>query len=256
MLSLLRWLVWFSWRAFLPLFAAAWAAGHYGRELPLSSALDASLAASPVQAPTHERPFEHDFRGGRYLVTPRAEYSLRGLIVTHNNVTAIDDIYHSSRSVDVRDICVVWGDTALSGAFRDVTYWSEPWTCNYQFRERIPDEFSEDELSNNHLLPADEKIARAISNTHIGDQVELDGMLVDYFPVGASEAVRHSSLVRTDRGNGACEVVYVEQFRVIKRSHESLWLANLLCRRLGWAALTTALILSLIVPYLEYRAMG
>ncbi len=253
MIVALRLLTRWSWRLCLPLYVAGLVAGRHAAQLPDPAQLDPVLQKEPEQHAMTSRAFEHQWRGKSYVVTPKAAYSLRGLIVSHNEISAIEDIYHDSSSVDVRDICVVWGDTAVNGAYRTVTFWSEPWRCLYQFQGDL-EGFSEDELSNNHLLPADELVAREVSRTHIGDQVEMDGMLVDYYPAGASEATRSTSLVRTDRGNGACEVVFVKRFRVIKAGNPGWWQLRHAARFGGLLALGWALCLSPILPYLEFRS--
>jgi hypothetical protein len=75
---------------------------------------------------------------------------------------------------------------------------------------------------------------------HVGDQVHFRGYLVDYTgPAGT----RVSSTVRTDTGNGACEVVYVEGFEILDSTNR-LWrrafkgsLLALLASLIVWALL-------------------
>lgn len=254
MLSLLRHLHrLFAWAA-IPSFIAASIIGGRARELPESARLSQNLAREPEQEEIDVRPFAHEWRGARYIVTPRATYSLRGVVVSHNDISAIDDIYHTSASVDVRDLCVVWGGSALSGAYRKLEYWSEPWTCFFRSSGPIPREFDPDELSNNHLIPADETIAERIMSARIGDEVEFAGELIDYHPAGASEAVRRTSLERTDTGNGACEVVFVRSFRVVTRSNRWLWALHRWLRNFGWLSVIGAVLLFLVRPWLEFRA--
>jgi hypothetical protein len=61
-------------------------------------------------------------------------------------------------------------------------------------------------------------------------------MLVDYSPKSNPRWVRRTSLNRKDTGNGACEVVFVEDFKIIKQGNPAwhllftitLWLTILL----------------------------
>jgi hypothetical protein len=78
--------------------------------------------------------------------------------------------------------------------------------------------FTENCLSNNHLLPADEFIAAAVKRARKGDQVRLKGWLVSY-GIKDTPYSRGSSTVRNDRGNGACEVVYVTEFEILREAN-------------------------------------
>jgi hypothetical protein len=64
--------------------------------------------------------------------------------------------------------------------------------------------------ANIHLIPADEKLADALTKLRIGDVVELGGLLVE---VTAGGWKWTSSLTREDSGPGACEVMWVEWMR-------------------------------------------
>jgi len=48
-----------------------------------------------------------------------------------------------------------------------------------------------------------------------GDQIYMKGRLVDYSVEGRG-GERKSSTSRTDSGRGACEVVYLEDFRILR----------------------------------------
>jgi hypothetical protein len=73
-------------------------------------------------------------------------------------------------------------------------------------------------LSNNHLLPADPLVADAVRKARKGDQVRFKGWLVSYGQKGTPYS-RGSSTVRNDRGNGACEVVYVTEFEILREAN-------------------------------------
>lgn len=66
--------------------------------------------------------------------------------------------------------------------------------------------------SNMHMIPADAGVARQMRETRVGDIVEFSGSLVE---ARASDGyIWRSSLSRTDTGNGACELVYVQSFSI------------------------------------------
>jgi hypothetical protein len=174
---------------------------------------------APVQTEIVEHSFPFTYYDKTYRIQPLAEYEISGLIVTHNNISSITDAYHTSKSVDFRDVCVVWGSNVGSGAFQRFKFWSEPWTCYFQTKPGHESaSLNEREISNNHLLTNDSAIRKLINSVSIGDQIRLKGKLISYWPEGYSELERRSSMTRSDTGNGACEVMWVEEAEVLKRS--------------------------------------
>ena len=88
------------------------------------------------------------------------------------------------------------------------------WTCYYEYPAGVA--FSESEVSNNHPITDSPAVRRQIDGLRRGDQVHLRGRLVGYRDRLWGEFWRNSSLTRGDSGNGACEVVFVEEVEVLK----------------------------------------
>jgi hypothetical protein len=67
------------------------------------------------------------------------------------------------------------------------------------------------------MVTDDPAIARALRKVRIGDQIRVQGYLVDYTTLknGVPAGTRVTSTVRTDTGNGACEVLYVESLELL-----------------------------------------
>ena len=209
-------------------------------QLPDYTSIDKRLLQAPVQQSIALSQFKINFKGRSYQVRPRASYDLRGLIVSHNNPQGIGDIYHDSKSIDTKDLCVIWGLNVRSDAFRKVRYWSNAWTCFCQWDESGLS-FSPKLLSNNHLITDNDVIRRKIANVAIGDQIHIKGMLVDYKEIGSQRGWRNSSLVRSDSGNGACEVVFVKELKVL-RSTNRIW-------RDGFKTALTLLVVTLGIKF-------
>lgn len=67
-------------------------------------------------------------------------------------------------------------------------------------------------LSNNHIIPSEERILKCLRNLKEDDFIKLEGYLVDvtYTNIYNSYSANWTtSLSRTDHGDGACEVFYV-----------------------------------------------
>jgi hypothetical protein len=66
--------------------------------------------------------------------------------------------------------------------------------------------------ANTHVIPADSLVARGLSHLRRGEVVTLSGDLVD--GVRDDGASIRTSLVRTDTGPGACEVMLVREVQI------------------------------------------
>ncbi|MCK5211620.1 hypothetical protein KAJ89_02865 [Candidatus Parcubacteria bacterium] len=205
---------------FLIIFAVlVWLVSWYQlRELPDSSTIQPEVNTAPTQAKTERMPFTFNYRDTDYRVVPLADYKLQGLIVTHNNINAWYNYYHDKDSVNLKDICVIWGENIADNIYQKMKFKSGEWTCYFESWDsdtwRV---FDPNKLSNNHLLAKDLSLQKKIRNLNIGDQVYLEGMLVSYGKAGLDEKYyRASSMSRTDSGNHSCETFFVEKLEVIK----------------------------------------
>ncbi len=199
-------------------------------DLPPRSTLRPELSHLPDQKESDRAPFDFEYRGHTVNVQPVAAYQLHGLVVSHNNIASIADIYHDSTSVDTKDLCVIWGANLERDDYLRVKYWSGPWTCYAQWRDGVV--FAGDALSNNHLITSAPALRRQLAGVRVGDQIRFRGLLVNYRVDDWGEYWRRSSTDRTDGGDGACEVVYFEDLQVLARGTPG-WYAAYDLGRLG-----------------------
>jgi hypothetical protein len=96
--------------------------------------------------------------------------------------------------------------------------------CFYKYKDsgHVNKEYVDTHMSNNHIIPANINIKRALRTAHKGDLVEMDGFLIDVKQriQGGSTYFWKTSLSRSDTGNGACEVLYVKRLRINDRLYE------------------------------------
>lgn len=199
---------------------------------------------SPVQKETDQRPFTQKIDDRNYVITPKASYELTGLVVS---VADLDrqwfNIYYKEDPLNIRDFCVIWGGNVARDDYQKVRFSSGVWTCFFEHGFGVS--FNPHELSNNHILPAHTDIADKLRETEVGDQIRLQGLLVDYeLP---DKGRRPSSLIRNDTDDGACEVVYVMEFDFLKRGNV-LW--RLTRDMTKWLAI--AVFLGVCVTYFLY----
>lgn len=201
-------------------FAGWWAKGR----LPSPTSLRPELRREPVQTETRRAPFAFDYAGEHYAVRPRAEYELWGLVVSHNDPGGLGDIYHDDRSVDTRDLCVIFGDNTTRADYQKVEFSSGSWTCRYRYPDGVT--LRLDGISNNHLVTDDAAVRATIGTIRIGDQVHVVGQLVDYQAASNPSFWRRTSLTRRDDEQGACEVVFVTALEVLERATPGWYAAH------------------------------
>lgn len=227
--------------------------GYYNMgALPDASEMDQELYREPIQRAVNERNYRFEWKGSTYIIEPVADYDIAGVVVTHNNVSGIGDAYNTSNSVALKDLCVLWGDNISSNNFHKMEFWSDPWTCWMSTPDRaVFSEFNQNQLANNHLLAADETVAKKIQSVRIGDQVRLTGQLVNYRMVGGDWEKRNTSTVRTDRGNGACETMMVHDIEILARGTPGwYWVWDI--AKVGLILLVLAKLLSFVALPLRY----
>jgi len=216
--------------------------------LPDPARIDRAITVSePLQEASDRRPFTTTITGYTYTLTPRATYAIAGLVVSQHRGDALLNLYHQADPGNIRDVCVVWGEDITNGSYRKVTFWSGEFTCSYSWSGALTPAFNPEKASNNHLIPADSAVAGRIGAIHVGDQIRMTGLLVDYTVTKDGQEIftRRTSLTRGDTGNGACEILYVIDLAVVVAGDHLRADAG---RYLGYAVL--ALLAALAVVWL------
>ncbi len=192
------------------------------------------IANEPEQTTTREKPFYATVNDVEYLIEPEYAYDLTGMIVSYRQHEGNSRMHlQANDHLNVADVCVVWGNNTKSELQR-LDFWNGIFTCNVFTRDmQAWESFDMDQLSNNHLISDDEFIRRQVRKVQIGDQIRVRGYLASYSnPDGGK---RGTSTTRTDTGDGACETVFVESFRIVQAA-TSYWRVSL------WTSLSMFLI--------------
>jgi hypothetical protein len=220
--------------------------------LPPPARLQAELDAEPKQIRVSRPVLKTSVNGVDYRIQPRYSYDISALIVSLHHSDSWWDYAHKAWDdhINLMDLCVVWGESARSGAYRAISFSNNQWECAWSASSREAwNAFNQAEVSNNHMVTDDPAIARALRQLHVGDQVRVRGYLVDYttFRNGVPAGTRVSSEVRTDTGNGACEVLYVESLELLDSAGRGwrlllkIALALLVLAALAWLFLPATL---------------
>lgn len=191
-------------------------------DIPANIDFQAAIEHEPRQTPTSRQPFSVEWHGVQYRVEPIHAYELTGMIVSYRHHDGETSRMHrrANDHLNMADLCVVWGDTAQSRYLDRLEFWNGIFTCNVHTSDRAAwGSFDMTELSNNHLLSADEDIRDRVLDVRIGDQVYVRGVLASY---GSGGSKRGTSTTRDDTGNGACETIFIDEFEIVQEAF-SYW---------------------------------
>ncbi|UCE89709.1 MAG: hypothetical protein JSW10_02420 [Pseudomonadota bacterium] len=246
--SLVEWI--FKWLliASLATLAATWLLKD---RLPDPSYYDSDFLDDPVQRRTALRPFVTRVNGQEYHIEPKFNYELHGVVVSYHDADSFTDIWHHDKWKDylnLRDLCVIWGDNVDSGVYQAMGFSNDSWTCWFSWTDReTGQQFAWDQLSNNHLLTDDTDLQSALMSAAPGDVIRLKGVLAAYANPG-NNFQRGTSTVRTDTGNGACETIFLQEFEVLKSANSGLRLAFELSKWVLLVSLIGFLVMIFIAP--------
>ena len=206
------------------------------------------LANEPVQKRTQKRPFDVVFNDVNYHVEPEYEYDITGMIVSFRHHEGNSRMHSLANDhLNMLDVCVIWGNNPQNGRLHKINFWNGIFTCNIKTRDPVAwASFNMDQLSNNHLISDNEYIRDQVHRIRVGDQIRVRGYLAAYTSGGGSK--RGTSTTREDTGNGACETIYVEQFRILEPA-TSYWRISM------WSSLVILILgiaLHFMRPYKPY----
>lgn len=129
------------------------------------------------------------------------EYEITGRVVNtqkyHNN-----EIFSQISPIDVS---ISWGETAEQNNHNKIKYSSigdRKVYSSYSY-DAVYNSF---EISNNHLIPQNDKIKKYLSLIKKNDYIKIEGYLVN---ISSNNWYNRTSTTRNDTGDGACEIIYV-----------------------------------------------
>jgi len=173
----------------------------------------------PIQKScTSDEPIIRELKSGRFTMTPLAEYQMSGVVVGKGSYSSGWD-----GELSPMDLAVAWGKLAEPENGRYVEYSQGYRWYHYRWREGSPVDpsYIASHSSNNHIIPANENIRRAIKTIRKKDRIVLKGFLVNLQGTAKGQALTwNTSLSRTDTGNGSCELFYVAYVRIETKVYE------------------------------------
>ncbi|KTD79377.1 hypothetical protein [Legionella waltersii] len=237
--------------------AIAWVALFWFKDkMPPPSFYEESLLTAPSQIESDSQPFKVTLGQQTYLIKPLYYYELNGVVVSYSSAKDFTNIWHFKRWKDflnLRDICVAWGNNISSGVYQKLNFSSDSWTCWVDWLDpAVGKDFHSNELSNNHLLTNFPWLQEKMMEAELGDQIQLTGHLVKYSNP-ATKYARGTSTSREDTGNGACETIFLTNFTIIKKANFTLRLLYKIFKWITIFSLIAVIVLLFIAPHEKYR---
>ncbi|WP_221933233.1 hypothetical protein [Legionella israelensis] len=206
----------------LLMMAVSW---YYKDDFPPPSEYDIKQLNPPVQSATTRVPFSISADKYQYTIIPKFDYELTGILVTYSEADGFTNLWHHKRwkdFINIRDLCVIWEPNVSSGVYKNIHFSSDSWTCWTSWKSaEASKRFQSTALSNNHLLTDNDSVKAALRNAEVGDMIYFKGVLSEY-KNNMTGTVRGTSIRRDDDGNGACETVFLDEFKILKKANPEL----------------------------------
>jgi hypothetical protein len=186
----------------------AWGGWNWFIDRPVH-APDGILA--PDEPRQGEAPAAPTFRHGKWTLTPRASYQITARIL-HVERYRFDAL----AALIPEDLALGWGPMSENRILErmEITqndrfyFWKSPRDL------AVPKEAIISHSANTHVIPDGEVMASQLRRLRRGQVVTLTGLLVD--AKRDDGAMIQTSLVRTDTGAGACELLLVQDLTVLR----------------------------------------
>jgi hypothetical protein len=177
------------------------------------------ISQDPVQAPCPPgEPILRNVKEGSFTLTRMAQYKVTGLMVSKEYFSeGWDGI------ISPVDLLIVWGKLADPEYLKNIgfSHGNRWYHCKWKGGAPVDPAYVITHSSNNHILPANGNIYRAIKQIKKKDQIVLEGFLVNIKGTFSGRPVSwNTSLARTDTGNGSCELFYVSRVRIDTKVYE------------------------------------
>lgn len=182
--------------------------GYWFLHRPITYESGVLIRSEPMQNNLTGDDSAFDF--GDFHLKPLARFTLDARLL-HSRVYRFDP----GASLVPIDLAVGWGPMSdqqvldrlhISQSMR--FFWYE-----YKNPPPIPKDQIISHATNIHIIPATAKLAASCKSLRCGALIHLSGELVE--AVGPHIGTWRSSLSRTDSGNGACELLYLEEMEVL-----------------------------------------
>ena len=173
-------------------------------------------AQEPIQEPDGKQPFEFVASGKRYRLIPRFRWDEAARVMS-------EEPYRFDRAARLipMDWALAWGPVLLPPYAGRIHYTQTGRFYMWGTSERGLDRNTiVTHTANTHVIPATSRLRHAAACVRRGDDVRLEGWLVDVEGIDDPSFRWTTSVSRSDEGPGGCETVYLTRLTVGTRVYE------------------------------------
>jgi len=140
-----------------------------------------------------------------YRITPLQPFSIEARVLGRE-----DYHFDAGAAVSPTDLALGWGPMADPQVLASISIRQSNRWYHWQVESfPIPRREIEIHSANMHMIPANAAVAATLADVREGQRIRLSGQLVRVD--GENGFTWSSSLSREDTGNGACELIWIEQ---------------------------------------------
>ena len=175
-----------------------------------------NLSGDPVQTSDDRPPFEFRAGSARYRVIPRYRWDESARVVSERPYR-----FSKAAALIPHDLVLAWGPLVLppyAGKLHFTQYGRfYMWGTSDRALDR---QTVVTHTANTHVIPSDDRLRRAVACLSRGDDVRLEGWLVDVEGIDEPTFRWKTSTSRDDEGPGGCETVFLTRLTVGERVYE------------------------------------
>lgn len=177
-------------------------------ELPVYSTFPEMALQDPLQTPTSRPSFSAVVEDQKHTVKPIFDYQICGMVVSCGFSKSLAE--YRKDKLNTMDAGILWGRNLDPAIYKNIKFHTDGVWLKAKIKDRsVWEIFDHAQLSNNHLLCADPAITKQVKALKRGDVILIKGCLANY-------SGRNSSVIRSDFGASACEIIWVDEISVLQ----------------------------------------
>lgn len=146
-----------------------------------------------------------------FFIYPKARYRINGMLVSKKRY-----LKGFMSRLSPWDYALIWGTAPNYLPYLEFDQMVRYCLFSLKSTSQVDVQTISRQMGNNHLIPATKNLRKALGKAKKRDLICIEGFLVNVR--GQDRCKRSStwntSLVRTDSGGGACEIIYVTRLRI------------------------------------------
>lgn len=150
-------------------------------------------------------------KDGLFNIKPMAEYKASVKVVGRESYSS-----GWAAKISPLDLALAWGMLAEPENEKYVSYSQSDRWYFFEYKPDSPFKVSYiiDHSSNNHIIPSNENVRKAVKSIKVNEKVILEGYLINLTGNYEGQPVRwNTSLSRNDTGDHSCELLYLTRVR-------------------------------------------